>query len=178
MILINLVQLVSNGKLYYSIFLLFWILYLPYFYWLKIAVNFLFYYSNEFFKLKLYFFKISLYINIIGVFNFVFFVAYIFRQVFIGSKLNDNFFLYVAIIQFACVLSFFYSSYFISKLIATIELKRKVNLIDISDYFAKLAFPPLALWIIQTKIKKIHFKNDPAPQRVPVKSSAHQRSEL
>lgn len=153
-VLMNLVQLISDEKLYHITFVFFAILYLPYFYWLSIAVNFLYSHSNEHFKLKLNSFKVSLVIDIIVVFNFVFFIAYMFSLVFKGGEPTDDTFLCVGLIQFAGVVSYSYTSYFISKLITTIELKRDVSFSDIIGNLAVFSFPPVALWIIHNKIKK------------------------
>jgi hypothetical protein len=158
LILINLAQSVMDIRLYYATFVFFWILYLPYFYWLSIAVNFLYTNSNHF-KLKLNNFKVSLVINVVIVLNFVFFIAYIFNFVFNGGEPNDIVFLFVGLIQFVGVLSFSYTSYFVSKLILTIELKRNVYFSDIVGNLVAFSFPPLAIWIIQNKIKKMQPKN-------------------
>ncbi len=157
--LINLVQSVSDERLYYLIFALFGLLFLPYFYWLNIVVNFLINHSNKYFKLKLKNFKVSLIINIIVVFNFVFFAAYSFNLVFKGSEPSDEIFLYVGLIQFIGVLSFSYTSYFISKLILTIELKRNVCFSDIIGNLAVFSFPPIALWTIHKKINGIQLNS-------------------
>ncbi|MRX41318.1 hypothetical protein GJU43_18675 [Flavobacterium sp. LC2016-23] len=93
--------------------------------------------------------------NIIVVFNFVFFIAYIFSFVFKGGEPNDDIFLYVGLIQFVGVLSFSYCGYFVSKLISTIELKKTVCFNDIAGNLVTFSFPPVALWIIHNKIKKI-----------------------
>ncbi|WP_195760065.1 hypothetical protein [Flavobacterium sp. LC2016-23] len=153
--LINLVQSFSCERLYYLIFAFFAFLYLPYFYWLNIVVNFLYSYSNKYFNLKLFTFKLCLVVNIIVVFNFVFFIAYIFSFVFKGGEPNDDIFLYVGLIQFVGVLSFSYCGYFVSKLISTIELKKTVCFNDIAGNLVTFSFPPVALWIIHNKIKKI-----------------------
>ncbi len=154
LVLINLVQSVSDIKLYYLIFVFFGILYLPYFYWLNIAVNFLYARSN-YFKLNLKTFKLSLLINVIMVFNFVFFIAYMFSFVFKGGEPNDVMFLCMSLIQFVGIISFSYTSYFVSKLIASIELKRNVNFNDVVGNLVAFSFPPLALWIIHNKVKTI-----------------------
>jgi len=153
--LINLVQSFCYERLYYLIFTFFAFLYLPYFYWLNIVVNFLYSHSNKYFNLKLFTFKLCLVINIIVVFNFVFFIAYIFSFVFNGGEPNDDIFLYVGLIQFVGVLSFSYSGYFVSKLISTIELKKTVYFNDIAGNLVTFSFPPVALWIIHNKVKKI-----------------------
>jgi len=153
--LINLVQSISDEILYYLIFALFGLLYLPYFYWLNIVVNFLINHSNKYFKLKLNNFKVSLIINIIVVFNFVFFAAYSFSLVFKGGEPSDDIFLCVGLIQFIGVLSFTYTSYFISKLILTIEFRKNVYFSDIVGNLVTFSFPPIALWTIHKKIKRI-----------------------
>lgn len=113
------------------------------------------YNSNKFFKLKLNNFKICLLINIVVVFNFVFFTAYSFRLVFNGVVPSDEIFLFVGLIQFLGVLSFSYSGYFISKLILTIELKRKVYFNEIVGNLVTFIFPPIALFTIHKRIKRI-----------------------
>lgn len=154
LVLINLVQWVSDVRLYYVAFVFFGVLYLPYFYWLNIAVNFLYAHSN-YFKLKLNNFKVSLVINVIMVFNFVFFIAYMFSFIFKGGEPNDVIILCFGLIQFVGIISFTYTSYFVSKLIATIELKRNVYFSDIVGNLVTFSFPPLALWIIHNKVKKV-----------------------
>ena len=158
--LINLVQSVSDERLYYLIFTLFGLLFLPYFYWINIVVNFLINHSNKYFKLKLNNFKVSLIINIIVVFNFVFFAAYSLSLVFKGGEPSDDIFLCVGLIQFIGVLSFSYTSYFISKLILTIESKREVYFSDIVGNLAVYSFPPIALWTIHKKIKRIQLNSN------------------
>ena len=96
-----------------------------------------------------------MFINIIAIFNFVFFVAYIFKFVSQGGKPDTNIITYMLLIQFIGVISFFYNSYFVCKLIATIELKRNVNFIDFAGNLVAFAFPPIALWIIQKKVKTL-----------------------
>lgn len=159
-VLINLVQVIINERLYYLTFLFFWLLYLPYFYWLNIAVNFLYTHPNKYFKLKLNYFKISLVVNIIAMFNFVYFIAYIFSFVFNGGQPNIDIILYMLSIQFVGVVSFFYNSYFVCKLIATIELKRNVYFNDILSNLVTFSFPPLALWIIQNKVKRMQLSEN------------------
>lgn len=154
-VLINSVQSLSSEILFYLTFIFFGVLYMPYFYWLNTVVCFLHKHSNEYFTLKLKTFKTSLGINIIVVFNFVFFIAYVFSFVFKGGEPNDIVFLYVGLIQFIGILSFSYTSYFVSKLIQTIEFKRTIYFSDIIGNLALYAFPPTALWIIHNKIKRI-----------------------
>lgn len=155
LVLINLAQLIFDKMfLYYIIFIFFWMLYLPYFYWLNISVTFLYNHSNEHFKLKLTNFKISLLVNIITILNFVFFVAYIFSFL-NGGRPNIDFVSFMISIQFLAVLSFIYNSYFICKLISTIELNRKVNFRDFNNNFIGFTFPPFAISIIQNKIRKM-----------------------
>lgn len=169
-VLINLVQSISDERLYYLTFLFFWLLYLPYFYWLCIAVNFLHGFSNKYFKLKFTNFKISLVINIISVFNFVFFIAYMFSFVFNGGRPSDVIFLCVALIQIVGVLSFAYTAYFVSKLILTIELNKNIYFSDIVGSLINFSFPPITLWIIQNKIKKIQLTNN-----IPNRSDMYKR---
>lgn len=160
LVIINLAQSVSDVRLYYLIFAFFGLLYLPYFYWLNIMVNFLHPHSSRF-KLKLNDLKIGLIINIIVVFNFVFFIAYMFSFVFNGGEPSDYIFLCVGLIQFVGVLSYSYTSYFVSKLIATIELKKNVHFTDIVGNLVAFSFPPLAIWIIQNKVKKCNLRTTP-----------------
>jgi hypothetical protein len=159
LILINIIQMIVDEMLYYLLFLFFGLLYLPYFYWLNITVNFLYSHSNKYVKLKIKNFKISLMINIIIIFNFVFFVAYLFSFVFNGGTPDMKIILYIVLIQFFGVASFAYNSYFVCKLISTIELNRKVGFSDIAGSFVTLLIPPLAVWIIHNKIKKMKFKD-------------------
>lgn len=158
LLLINLVQLIFDEKLlYYIMFVFFWLLYLPYFYWLNVTVTFLYNHSNKNFKLKLTDFKISLVINIITILNFVFFIAYIF-SFFDGGEPNIDIVSCMILIQFIAVISFIYNSYFICKLIATIELNRKVSFSDFSNNFVAFSFPPIAIYSIHNKVKQIQVK--------------------
>ncbi|MBZ4042638.1 hypothetical protein [Flavobacterium hibisci] len=158
LILINLAQVIFDKMLlYYIIFVFFWMLYLPYFYWLNISVTFLYNHSNEHFNLKLTNFKISLLVNVITILNFVFFVAYIFSFL-NGGRPNIDFVSFMILIQFVAIVSFIYNSYFICKLISTIELNRKVSFRDFNSNFVAFSFPPLAISIIQNKIKKMQIK--------------------
>lgn len=154
LVLINLAQSIGDLWLYYLLFVFFTLLYLPYFYWLKVAVNFLFFNSNTF-RLTLNKFKVSLVINVIMMFNFVFFIAYMFRFVFSGGEPNDLIFLCVGLIQFVGISSFSYTNYFVSKLLATIDLKRNVGFSDIVGNFVAFSFPPFAVWVIHKKIKSM-----------------------
>lgn len=155
LILINTVQAIHNETLYYILFLFFGLLYLPYFYWLNTIINYLFVNSNKYVILKIKNFRISLVINIIAVFNFVFFVAYIFNFFFRGGMPNTEIILCMVSIQFIGVVSFAYNAYFVSKLIAIIELKREVYFSDISATFITLSIPPIAVWVIHNRAKKI-----------------------
>lgn len=154
LILINIIQSVSNIWLYYLTFIFFGILYLPYFYWLSIIVNFLHIHSR-YYKLKINNFKVSLIINVIMVFNFVLFIAYIFSFVINGGEPSNVIFVCVGLIQFIGIISFSYTNYLLSKLIATIELNRNVYFNDIIGNLVAFSFPPLAMWIIQNKIKRM-----------------------
>lgn len=157
-ILINIAKSIIDERLYYLTFIIFWSLYLPYFYWLNNAINFLHSHSNEHLRLKIINFKISLVINIIATFNFVLFAAYVFSFVFNvnkSGKPDTNIILCMALIQIVGVISFFYSNYFSCKLISTIELKRKVSFSEIVGNIISFSFPPITLWIINDKLKKI-----------------------
>jgi hypothetical protein len=158
LILINLIEFIANEILYYLTFLFFAMMYLPYFYWLNLTVNFLYNMPNNHLKLKFINFRVSLLINIITLFNFTFFVAYNFRYVFFGGQPNFNIIYFMLSIQFIGIISFIYNAYFINKLIVTLELKRKVELIDYIGNFPLLSFPPVAIWFIQNKIKKFRDK--------------------
>ena len=50
---------------------------------------------------------------------------------------------------------FVYNSYFVCKLITTMELKRSVSFTDILPYLIVYLFPPIAIWIIQNKVIKL-----------------------
>lgn len=158
LVIINLIKIIEAESLYYLIFLIFAILYLPYFLWLNVVVGFLYGRKNKFFNLKLSNFKISLIINVIVVFNFIFFAAYVFSFIFLDNHPNTNILLSMVCIQFIGIPSFIYNLYFINKLIVTTEYKRKVRLNDFAGNFLVLSFPPLALWYLQSKIKKIQDK--------------------
>ncbi|WP_166921247.1 hypothetical protein [Flavobacterium poyangense] len=155
LIVINLVQLIFDERLLYYIgFVFFWMLYLPYFYWLNVSVTFMYSQSNKYFRSKLANFRISLLINLIVVLNFVFLVAYVLSQS-NGGKPDIDFIGFLISIQFIGIVSFVYNSCFICKLMATIELNRKVSFADFSNNFVAFSFPPLAISIIQNKIKKM-----------------------
>lgn len=87
--------------------------------------------------------------------NFIFFIGYIFSFVFKGGNPNIDTVFFMVFIQFIGFASFVYNSYFICKLIATIELKRKVYFNDIAGNFIIFSIPPVAVWIIHTKVKKM-----------------------
>lgn len=155
-VLINVVQWINDELLYYLTFVLIWLFYLPYFYWLNVTIKSLYAHSNKYFNLKLKRFNISLIINCVVLLNFVFFVAYIFSFVFLKEgKPNVGLFPYIGLIQLVGIVSFFYNGYFVSKLIATIELKRNVHFTDIAGNLIIFTFPPLAVWFIYNKIKKM-----------------------
>ena len=120
LVIINFAQMIVDEMLYYILFIFFWLMYLPFFYWLNIAVSFLYAQPNKYFKIDLKVFKISLFINSLIILNFVFFTAYIFSFLFKGGKPNTGIFLYVLFIQCIGIVSFIYSSYFVCKLISTI----------------------------------------------------------
>lgn len=154
--LVNIVQAVSDERLYYFLFFIFWLLCFPYFYWLNAAVRFLYNNKkNNNFKIDFINFKISLLVNLITVFNFIFFVAYIFSFIDSGESPNINIIGFMGFIQFIGVVSFAYNGYFISKLLATLDLEKKVYFSDISGNFILFSFPLASVWIIQGKIRKM-----------------------
>lgn len=155
LVIINFVQMVVDEMLYYILFILFWLMYLPYFYWLNITVSFLYAQPNKYFNIDLKIFKISLLINSLIILNFVFFTAYIFSFLFKGGKPNTEIFLYVLFVQCIGIMSFIYSTYFVCKLISTIELKRKIYFTDVIGNLVTLLIPPIAVWIIHNKVKEI-----------------------
>jgi hypothetical protein len=153
LILINIVPNVYDVRMYYLLFFIFGLLYLPYFYWLKNAAFFLHSYSNNYEKMKFARFQISLLINILTVFNFVFFTAYIFSFYFRGGTPNIDIISILIFIQFIGVFSFAYNSYYICKVISTVDLRRKVHFNEIAGKFILFAIPPLAIWILQNKVQ-------------------------
>ncbi len=156
LLLINIVQSIENNLLYYLTFVIFWMLYLPFFYWLNNSITFLYNHSSKYLNLKLINFKFSLLINIIITLNFVFFVAYIFSFFHKGSTPNTVIITLFIAIQFIGIFAFMYSSYFVCKVIKTIELKNKVFLNDILPIFLYYSFPPITIWVIHNKIKEFH----------------------
>jgi hypothetical protein len=146
-------------NLHYFLVFIFGLFYLPYLYWFYNSSKFLFSIKNEFFNLKFNTYKISFLYIILILFNFLVFFSYVFSFV-LNEKgePNLNILIILIIIQFTGIFAFIYSSYFISKLIATIELKRKVYFTEITKDMFNLAIPPLAIIYIQNKILKISKK--------------------
>jgi len=155
LILVNFAQRTNDVKLYSSLFFLFWLMYFPFFYWLKIAIDFLYSQSKNYFEMNLKYFKISVIINIITLLNFVFFVAYIFSFLFFNEKPNKDLFLWFFLIQFIGIISIIYSSNFITILIKSIELKRKVKFTEFIGNSIIMLIPPIAIWIIHNKVKEL-----------------------
>jgi hypothetical protein len=146
-------------NLYFFAYCIFAILYLPYFYWLNSAVKYLYSKFNTKNKLKIIRFKVAFYVNIISVFNFVFIIAYIFRPVFHEQNfdLDNGILLSLGAIQFVGVISFVYSTYFVIRLL-NIDSKRCFIFSNIIFKVVFLSYPPIALWVIQTQIRKTQIK--------------------
>lgn len=160
LLIVNLVRICYESSiLYYLLFFLFWLLFLPFFYWLKIMVTYLYNIPNDYFNFKLKYFKISLFVNAITFLNFVFCLAYIFSFVFKGSKPNIDVVVYFFGFHAFGMIFFIYNGYFISKLFATLELKRKVNYIDTINYKGFLSIRLIAVWSIHKKGKKFFLEN-------------------
>jgi len=147
-------------NLYFFAYFIFAILYLPYFYWLNSAVKYLHSKSSNQNIVKLIRFKAALIANIISVFNFVFIVAYAFRPDFSEQniELNNGIIISLLAIQFVGVISFVYSTYFVIRLL-NIDSKRCFIFSNIIFRVVFLSYPPIALWIIQTKIRKIQLNS-------------------
>jgi hypothetical protein len=157
LVLINIIKSINSELLYYFLFLLFGLLYLPFFYWLSISINYLHENSRKYFNLKLINFKISLLVNILILFNFVFFVAYIFSFIFFKEGSPEiSTVVIMAFIQIIGVVFFAYSNYFVGCLLTTLQLNRKVNFNEITSNLIALSIPPFAIWIIQKKVKDIY----------------------
>lgn len=156
-ILLNIIKTTTNINFYYFMFFILALFYLPYFYYLNVAVKFL--YNNKSVEknvLKIITFKATLIINIILVFNFVFLAANQFGSVFheFESKLSSDLMLLLLAFQLIGFLSYLYNTYFIIRLL-NIE---NVRTCFINNLFLKLFFlsyPPIAIWVIQTQIRKI-----------------------
>lgn len=153
--IINFVEKANNEIIYYLLFVVFGLLYLPYFSWLYNSINFLYKVKSKFFKLKIRNFNICLIINFLVVLNFVFYISYLMGFVINGGKPNIKIFLIIGIIQMVGIIAFNYSVYFVCKLILTYELKKEVNFIDIVGNIITMAFPPITIWKIQNKIQDI-----------------------
>lgn len=145
----------DSDFIYYFLFGIFYMLYVPYFYWLNSITNSLYSLQNHFFNLKMKYFKITLFVNMLVILNFVFFVAYTFKFVYENGEPNHSLFVYIFISQIIGIVSFAMNSYFVSKLIVTLELNRKVKLSDFLGNFIVLSIPPIAIWLIQNKARKI-----------------------
>jgi hypothetical protein len=155
LILVNLAQRTDDLKIYYSLFLFFWLMYLPFFWWLNISVDYLHSQSKNYFNFKIKYFKLSIILNIVSLMNFVFFVSYIFSFLIVEGKPNKEIFLYIFLIQFIGVISFVYSSNFVTMLIKSIDLKRKVKFTEVFGISIFMLIPPYAIWIIHNQVKEL-----------------------
>lgn len=153
-VLLNLVSKEMEKVHFYFVFFLIWLLCLPYFYWYHSSVKYLYNQAKNYFKIDIVKFNSSLIIIMLTFFNMVVFVAYIFHSFLIGQKPEMYLINIMMIFQFLGVLSFVYNSYFVNKLIATIELKREVNFKDFSNSF--FPFPFSTMKAIQRNIKKMN----------------------
>lgn len=150
----------ENSLFYYLLFFLFWLLFLPFFYWLNIIVTYLYTISNDYFNLNLKYFKISLLLNLITILNFVFCLAYILSFVFNGSKPNIDIVMCFFGFHVFGMIFFIYNGYFISKLFATLDLKRKVNFKDTLNYKVFHSIRFIAVRSIHSKGKKFYLENN------------------
>lgn len=153
-VMLNFVNKEMEKVHFYFVFFLIWLLCLPYFYWLHTSVKYLYNQVNYFFKMDSVKFNRSLIIIMLAFLNVVVFVAYIFHSYLVGQKPELYLINIMAIFQFLGVLTFVYNSYFVNKLIATIELKREVNFKDFSNTF--FSFPFSTMKAIQRNIKKMN----------------------
>lgn len=152
---INLVELFVDSIIYYCLFIFFYTLYFPYFYWFYNCTKSLYKLSNKNFEFNFNHYKITLIIIMIAILNFVIMIAYMFRFVFKGGKPDPDIFIYIFIIQFSTIIASVYNSYLFSKLLCSLELKREAKFSDYASYFVILAFPPLAVYTFHDKIKRI-----------------------
>ena len=155
--LIKMAQSQKDINLYYFMHLICALFYLPYFYWFSCAVKFLHSKSKKQSELKLNRFSLTLLINIVLVFNFVFIAAYIFWFQFQNSEglRNNSIIITLLAIQSLSIISFLYNTYFVIRLLG-IEKKEVFFFNNIFIKLIILSHPLPALWIIQTKIRKIH----------------------
>lgn len=156
--IINIVKIIRDETLYYTMYVLFWLLYFPYFYWLKNSIHFLYQHSKRQQDFKMRNFKIGILIILLWLLNFVLFVAYVFAFVFniyLEKEPNLDVIMCFAVIGFIGPISSFYTGYFMYRLIKSIDLKEDFNMADFIGNFIFYSFPPLAFWVIEKKIKAI-----------------------
>jgi hypothetical protein len=156
--LINIARIVKNETLYYWVFISFWTLYLPYYYWLNKAIIFLISNTkkNPFKNLKKI--QFSIVINALTTLNFVLFVAYIFSFTFYFENIgkpNDLILLAMASFNFVGIISSCYSAYSIYKVIISFDSDKRINFSDFTTKIIFYTFPPFVLWVTDKKVKEI-----------------------
>lgn len=176
-VLNNFIESSQNVNWYYFFYLLFALLYLPYFYWFNCAVKFLHSKSKKKSELKLNRFTLSLRTNIILVFNFVFLIAYIFSFPTQNSEEGRNSTIIITLlaIQSLSIISFFYNTFFVIRLL-NIEKK---DFFFFKNIFIKLFFlshPLPALWLIQTEFRKIQM-NSASVSNLPTNSITNSKND-
>ncbi|PCJ98064.1 MAG: hypothetical protein COA50_03830 [Flavobacteriaceae bacterium] len=72
-----------------------------------------------------------------------------------GSVIGGFLVAIVFVLHLFSMFCIFYSLYFVSKTIKTVELQREVNFGDFIGEFFMLWFYPFGIWIIQPKINKM-----------------------
>jgi hypothetical protein len=155
-IFINIAKSVTTDWIYYLIFLLFWLCYLPYFLWLNSVIKYIHEKTKVTYKLKLAYFKISLFLNNLTLFIFVFIIAYVFNFVLIKKENPPmNIISFALFFQSIGVISFIYTGYFISKL----NSAKNSNNTDLrKDFFGNIAIyaiPIIALGYIHKYVSNL-----------------------
>lgn len=106
-------------------------------------------------KFKTFFFIPLIYIVLISLF-----VGFSASGLFVngnvsGSIVGGILITVVLVLHLFSMFCIFYSLYFVSKTIKTVELKREVNFGDFIGEFFMLWFYPIGIWIVQPKINKM-----------------------
>lgn len=147
-------QIYIKENYYFVMFILFYFMFLPYFYWFYSVSNYLYKKKNQYFHIRFNNLKFSLLLNILTILNFILFGIYVFNSLLKSEEPNTKILFIFLFFQLIGLISFLYSSYFICKLVATIEYNRNVKLIDFVGNLFFLSYPPLAIWFIHNKINK------------------------
>ena len=107
-------------------------------------------------KLKVNRFKTFLLIPIIYFVIFFVFIDYTMSgAIENGTGPDPAIFILIVPFHLFAIFCVFYCSYFVSRILKTVELQRKITFSDFAGEFFMILFFPVGIWIIQPKINKM-----------------------